>query len=95
MKKTISINRTEHSDEEILKALEEAENHGKQALMDNYRTDGPMWCRIRYRLIVEMENGDEVEIYWNPTEEGFKLAEETADESHMCNWEFIDLVEYA
>ena len=92
--KTININRTEYTDAEILKALEEAENHGKQALMDNYRTEGPMWRRIRYHLTVEMDNGDRVAIYWHPTEEGYKTAEETADESWMCNWDDIDLVEY-
>lgn len=93
--KNINLNKTEYTDAEIIAALDDAENHGKHALMDNYRTEGPMWTRIRYHITVEMDNGDRVAIYWNPTEDGFRIAEETADESSMCNWDEIDLVEYA
>lgn len=92
--KKINMNKTDYTDAEIVEAVEEALNLGKQPMMDNYRTEGPMWQRIRYSLDVEMDNGDRISAYWNPTEDGYKTAEEIADESWMCNWDEIDLVEY-
>ena len=54
---TININKTDYTDAEIVAAVEESLNRGKQPVMDNYRTEGPMWQRIRYRLDVELERG--------------------------------------
>lgn len=87
----ININNTDYTDAEIIAAVKSSK---EVATADNHGTDGEIWQRIRYTMTIEMANGDMIAVCWNPTEEGYKLAEERDDDSYMCDWDNIDLVEY-
>lgn len=93
---TIGLNETDIDDVEIIRAVETAHASGHQPVMDNWHTED--WRkpheRIRYSELVEVL-GERVICYWNPTEDGFRDAEECGDESLMCNWDEIDRVEFA